>query len=347
MSSHPTSLDQITQNVWFNKGFLEGVKVKQCGNATQPATDVSFELAEAKIQNQELLVKLQDTTDTLQELQGILKAILSTPTTETPARKSYADAVTLPKRSATARSLRPGGKPTYLLAIRLAEAGVQNYYSTEPSEEQRATLEAGLHCLLEMARSGDSERSFSLVKALCREAHGTRAEHRTIGQKRVLSHWRNPNSPTSSNQLINPVATDPPEVWLEYFTRYPKPLPKGVRLDPRTGEPVFKDIVASRLLAHLRPVLPMLRVEFFTNMAALFSQPGEYRKLVLRYNLKISPSTKKYFPFDNTSKADLARPITPVDIARHYASNGISVDEVESVIEPWAQEYAKSRQERF
>ncbi|KAF9074914.1 hypothetical protein BDP27DRAFT_1316177 [Rhodocollybia butyracea] len=322
-----------------SKGFLEGVKVKQRDSATQPPTNVSFELTEVKIQNQELLVKLQDTTDTLQELQGLLKELLTTsaPSAEPPARKSYADTVTSSKRPVTARSSRPGGKPTHFLASRLAEAGISYYYSAEPSEEQRATLEAGLHRLFDKARSGNNERSFSLVKALCREAHGTDTEHKTSGQKLVLSHWRNPNSPTSfpdSNQLINP-----------YFTRYPKTLPKGVRLDPRTGDPVFNDIVASRLLAHLRPVLPMLRVEFSVTMAALFSQPGEYRKLVLEYNLKISPSTKKYLPFDTTSKADPAGSITPVDIARHYASNGISVEEVESVVEPWAREYAKSRQE--
>lgn len=282
------------------------------------------------------------------ELQGILKEILTTnPLSTEPSasrKKSYAESVASVKRSVTTRS-RPGTKPPNFLAIRLADVGITCYYAAKPSEDERAALEAGLKRLFEAARSGHSERSFSLVKALCREAHGTETDQKTHGQNFILSHWRNPNSPTSfpdSGQLINPVSTDPPEVWAEYFTRYPKTLPKGVRLDPEMGDPIFEDIVASRILAHLRPSLPMFRVEFSITMAALFSQPGEYSKLVFQHNLRISPSPK-YHPFDAMSKADPEGPITSLDIARHYASNGISVKEAESIIEPWAQEYAKSR----
>ncbi|KAJ3814836.1 hypothetical protein F5876DRAFT_31935, partial [Lentinula aff. lateritia] len=216
-----------------------------------------------------------------------------------------------------------------------------------------------LGTLIQKAHDGD-ERSVSLIKLLCREAHATPPERKTHGQRYVLARWRNPsfcprrgrsntNPSFTSNphqtQIINPQSNDPPEAWIAYYTRYPKSLPKGVRVNSKTGAPLFGDIVASRLLARLRPTASQYRAEFNIAMINLFIHRGQFRQMVQDGQIQIPRIANIYQPFEPEGRIEQGELISVFDVVLHYAKCGVSIEDVENYVEPWTEVYAKQKYE--
>ncbi|KIK59839.1 hypothetical protein GYMLUDRAFT_44310, partial [Collybiopsis luxurians FD-317 M1] len=347
--SPPSSTAEISARMLFYRGFLEGLRRAASAPDSRHAA-VAYDLAEAKIQVAELNCKVKDLTDTLAELQDAFRLEISTPAqgdaatlplSHSSSNKSYAAIVSPLSSTASRNTFSRVRSPPYTEAVKSI---VPEYYSESLNNENQSGVERALRSLFQKAQTGD-EFSLSLVKALCREAHATVPERKSFGQKFVLARWRNPQSlsfPQDSSVTPNPQHSDPPEVWVEYYTRYPSSLPKGVRRDLATGGPLYSDIVASRILAHVRPAISQTRVEFNAAMVSLFSNPGEYRRMIMEHHIHV-PSKRDYHPFREEMKSRPNEPVTSLDVARHYAKCGIEIEEVERSIEGWALEYAKER----
>ncbi|KAJ4465794.1 hypothetical protein C8J55DRAFT_493285 [Lentinula edodes] len=221
-----------------------------------------------------------------------------------------------------------------------AGASIPGYYSN--SEATEKSVDAALGTLMQHAHDGD-ERLLTLVQLLCSEAHGTPARRRTYGQRYVLSRWRNPLRACSNLHplLTNPKFDDPPTVWQEYYTQYIHALPKGVRINTETGVPVYGDVVASRLLARLRPSNSHYRAEFNIAVINLFIYRGQFRQLVQDGQVWIPHIADVYHTFQPEGRADWCT-ISVLDVARHFAKCGVSIEEIENFVEPWIEEFAKS-----
>ncbi|KAJ3752680.1 hypothetical protein EV360DRAFT_75145 [Lentinula raphanica] len=244
----------------------------------------------------------------------------------------------------------PSTRPIRREFVELARASIPGYYSTSASELVSHSVDNALGNLFGTAQAGN-EQSIALVKALCREAHATQPERKTYGQRRILRDWRNPfnhsqPSPISGSQpihVVNPQRNDPPAVWVEYYTRYPKSLPRGVRVNPRTGAPFLEDVTASRLLARLRPTSSLYRTEFNIAMTKLFITKGQYAEFIRDGVVQIPQPTVDYQPFD--PGCSRKEPINIVEVAQHYSKCGVSIETVETNVEFWVVEYMK--QTRF
>ncbi|KAJ4488030.1 hypothetical protein J3R30DRAFT_3432880 [Lentinula aciculospora] len=378
--------------LWFHKGFVEGLKRARSPSASDESFEgLSFELAETHLQLKETQMKLHDNVDALGEVLRTLPNIIEDRTT--PSITSDGDTQTLssarspspPRFQTASQTVRtpnesftlvphPPTRPLFRIPalsrrpntrnyIDIARESIPGYYSTSNSEAVHASVDSALVYLFEKAREGD-ERAMYLIKALCRQAHGTPPEHKTYGQKHILSRWRNPSflprrgdrsnihsisESTSQEILVNPQHNDPPEDWIKYYTRYPKSLPKGVRVDPTTNAPLYGDIVASRLLARLRPNSSQFRAEFNVAMVTLFINRGRFREMVKSRQIQLC-DVVAYRPYDPEDRSDselseLEGVISVLDIAKHYAKCGVSVEEVGRYIEPWVEEYAKVKYE--
>ncbi|KAJ3792800.1 hypothetical protein GGU11DRAFT_467298 [Lentinula aff. detonsa] len=338
-----------------------------------------YDLAETQFQLQETQSKLSDATETLGELQNTFRDVIGVkglsndgdartaspsspcsplPQTQAPTIRTYAEslqplAAFHPPPSSSRRRVQlsrpPGGRLINRSYIETARVSIPGYYSENSSEAVCSTIDAALTRLFIKARAGN-EYSTALVKALCREAHGTPPERKTYGQKYILSQWRNPSNlphglhlSNNPSHLINPQHNDPPEAWIAYYTQYPKSLPKGVRVNPETGAPIFGDIVASRLLARLRPNISQLRAEFNIVMINLFTQRGQYRRMIRENLVNIPQAAVNYQPFEPGCREEAEGPIAVLDVARHYSNCGVSIEVVESYVESWAEEYAKKK----
>ncbi|KAJ3908799.1 hypothetical protein F5879DRAFT_918779 [Lentinula edodes] len=270
----------------------------------------------------------------------------STPATSL-SPMTYAESLQLstaaPSPSARLASAPQPNTRTFSQMVRILVPG---YY--QDSEGTQGSVDAALRELITKAHEGDA-RSFAFIKRLCREAHGTPADQKSYGQRYILTRWRNPTfyprrgrSNIDSTHpyhipLPNPQRNDPPETWTAFYTQHPRRLPKGVRLDPRTGVPLFGDIVASRLLALFRPTNPQYRAEFIVAMISLFVHRGQFKQMVQTGQVWIPQNSYAKQPFDHENKTN---PITALDVAQHYARCGVSVKEVEIYVEPWTEDFA-------
>ncbi|KAJ3928236.1 MAG: hypothetical protein NXY57DRAFT_964727 [Lentinula lateritia] len=263
---------------------------------------------------------------------------------------TYAESLQLstaaPSPSARLASAPQANTRTFSQMVRVLVPG---YY--QDSEGTQGSVDAALRELITKAHEGDV-RSLAFIKLLCREAHGTPADQKSYGQRYILTRWRNPtfyprrgrsnidSTHPYHTPVTNPQRNDPPEMWTAFYTQHPRRLPKGVRLDPRTGVPLFGDIVASRLLALFRPTNPQHRAEFVVAMINLFVHRGRFKQMVQTRQVWIPQNPYAKQPFDHENKTN---PITALDVAQHYARCGVSVKEVEIYIEPWTEEYAKQK----
>ncbi|KAJ4495620.1 hypothetical protein C8R41DRAFT_918741 [Lentinula lateritia] len=371
----PASTSINSRWLWFHKGFVEGLKrARAPSESDEKFEDLAYDLAETQVKLEETQTKLDDMTEVLGEKlfreeinensRGVNNNINCTTSTN-----SYPSSTSLPSTRTYAESLQQSITPvaTSLSARRAiplsnqrpnsrrSSEAIPGYYST--SEASQTSVDAALGTLIEKAHGGD-ERSISLIKFLCREAHGTPPERKTYGQRYILARWRNPsfcprrgrpntNPSSTSNlhQLINPQSNDPPEAWIAYYTRYPRSLPKGVRVNSKTGAPLFGDIVASRLLARLRPTASQYRAEFNVAMINLFIHQGQFREMVHDGQIQIPPIADIYQPFEPDDKIEQGDLISVLDVARHYAKCGVSIEDVENYVEPWTEEYTKQKYE--
>ncbi|KAF8831360.1 hypothetical protein F5879DRAFT_920642 [Lentinula edodes] len=375
----PASTSINSRWLWFHKGFVEGLKRARAPSETdQNFENLAYDLAETQVKLEETQTKLDDTAQVLGEVQKLFREeiIVSsqgsdnnndcTPSTNSSptspslqSTRTYAESLQLPitpvatplsaRRALTLSNRRPNSRSSY--------EAIPDYYST--SEASQTSVDAALGTLIQKAHDGD-ERSISLIKVLCREAHGTPPERKTYGQRYILARWRNPsfcprrgrsntNPSSTSNphlpQLINPQSNDPPEAWIAYYTRYPKSLPKGVRVNSKTRAPLFGDIVASRLLARLRPTASQYRAEFNVAMINLFIHRGQFRQMVQDGQIQIPRIADIYQPFEPEGRIEQGQLISVLDVARHYAKCGVSIEDVENYVEPWTEEYAKQKYE--
>ncbi|KAE9389317.1 hypothetical protein BT96DRAFT_946946 [Gymnopus androsaceus JB14] len=241
-------------------------------------------------------------------------------------------------------------------------ADIPDYYT---AMSFKSGVRKSLAALFSAAHNHDAA-ALAKCKALCTEAHATEPEKKTFGMNFVLTQWRNPSSDPSirssssassipaSRQtnyrarvagIPNPRAEDPPEVWLQFLRTHPSNWPIGVRKQSN-GDAVLSDLIASRMLAHTRPSLQsssLLRQQFVNVMLSLFTMKGRYEKLVNRLALKIAPIVK-YRPFSDSSRSES---ISEEDVARHYASCGLTIKMVEENVENWAIEYKLEKGESY
>ncbi|KAE9410760.1 hypothetical protein BT96DRAFT_912228 [Gymnopus androsaceus JB14] len=145
----------------------------------------------------------------------------------------------------------------------------------------------------------------------------------------------------------NPRKDDPPEVWLEFLRIHAGNWPVGVRKQSN-GDAVLSDLIASRMLAHMRPDLqpsPSLRQNYVAAVLSLFTVKGRYKDLVAHLGLQISPiTTFRVFTPDSAESANI---ISEEDVARHYASCGVTVKMAEENVENWAIQYKRAKEEEY
>ncbi|KAJ3725895.1 hypothetical protein C8R42DRAFT_639668 [Lentinula raphanica] len=364
---------------WYHKGFVEGLKrARAPSSADENIESLTYDLSETRVRLEETQVKLSDTAETLGEF---LKPLVDRPTetynngvdanargppsmfpspqpgavpiqpANSPPPTSEMAPEDCPPPAPSPRRRIQHSRPIRREYVELARSWIPGYYSTSSNSALVShSVDNALEDLFRTAQAGN-ERSMALVKALCREAHATPPEQKTYGQRRILSGWRNPfnhsqssqNSGSPPDHLVNPQYNDPPEVWVAYYTRYPKSLPRGVRVDPRTGAPFLGDVTASRLLARLRPTSPQYRAEFNIAMTKLFITKGQYAELIRDGVVQIPRPTVDYQPFDPGCSRE--EPINMIEVAQHYSRCGVSVKTVETNVEFWVVEYAKRKQD--
>ncbi|KAJ7664410.1 hypothetical protein DFH06DRAFT_1470788 [Mycena polygramma] len=229
-------------------------------------------------------------------------------------------------------------------------------YSSSPMGRAPKTLRQ-LQYLMNRAHQPGNDECLAKVKMLCAEAHQTPREEKTELQRYILANWRNPDpslsgsassTPPSAPLLLpneallppranNPRVDDPVEVWHTYLTTHRGSWPRGVRRQA-DGSPHMGDLKASRTVARLRPAIgdngdTSSRSEFMACAAQLFASPGMYQDLLRRNALSVAPVVS-YKPYRATHFS-----ITAAEVARHFASSGISVTEAVEELEPWALEY--------
>ncbi|KAJ4001858.1 hypothetical protein F5050DRAFT_1144494 [Lentinula boryana] len=246
---------------------------------------------------------------------------------------------------------------------------IPGYYNDNRLASETKTT---LRSLFEAAHAGDAD-ALVKCKALCREAHLLNAQARTFGMRFVLIHWKKPSANINSSRgeqschrnrrqsnvpvatvssgtsdaivaLTNPKMTDPPEMWYEYLKTHSRSWPNGVRRQDN-GNPWMPDLRASRIFAQLRPTLDnsqhQVRNQFTIAVLSLFTDRGRYKTLVRQLGLQVS-SFANYVPFTFNGSSTCSEE----DVARHYASCGVTVKEVENEIEGWAVQHELERKRR-
>ncbi|KIK51209.1 hypothetical protein GYMLUDRAFT_50707 [Collybiopsis luxurians FD-317 M1] len=335
--SPPKSHD--SHQVWYTKGFIEGLRrsrqgVQALSKQSQDLARVLYELEEEKMLRRESQSLLEDTTSMLQEMQQLI--------VRPKTNKSSSMPVSSAPTTGSQLSMAPDDY------IKDVENLVPGYYTSSTTDNSPdPIIERALCSLFQTAQSGPSSKEFTLVKALCREAHGVPPKKRTYGQKYVLKKWRNPETASwkcveGSEPLTNPQAMDPPEVWYAYFKIYTNAWPRGVQALPNSCEPIYELVVGSRIFARLRPALGELRSEFASAAIALFTVTGKYRKFITEGHIPLA-AEKMYRTFDTRTHEGS---LTVDDVAIHYASCGISVEEAETCVEPWARCYEQDARRR-
>ncbi|KAF5347548.1 hypothetical protein D9757_014300 [Collybiopsis confluens] len=367
-----------SEKAWFTKGFIDGLRwsanQKNVNDSqvqpepSQPSrsvdlADLLYQVEEQRLQKRELKSHLDDAVGILQEMQGYMLSSLSN-STDSPLSSSPASATTSPIVDPSApnssfpsaviarpRAPPPQARPRYDHVEEIRKL-VPGYYDPAVDSPTGTTpdpiIERALNSLFRDAQiSGSSSNAFLLVKHLCREAHGTTASARSVGQRYILRKWRNPEIGTWNTHpglqlsvpLANPLANDTPEVWYAYLKAYPSTWPKGIRAHPESKEPIFELVVGSRIYALLRPEMSDLRIEFITALLDLFTVPGQYKALLRELQIPLAAQTS----YRALGIRNHEGPLTKVDVAKHYASCGVTVEAVEAYVEPWAHIFEQDR----
>ncbi|KAJ4480106.1 hypothetical protein J3R30DRAFT_3701405 [Lentinula aciculospora] len=177
--------------------------------------------------------------------------------------------------------------------------------------------------------------------------HEDRHQRNDVAAASSISSVVSTSSDTGRISLLNPKITDPPETWFQYLKAHSLSWPNGVRKESN-GDPWMADLVASRMFARLRPpnksdVTKHARNQFTASTISLFTDRGRYKSLVRWLGLRIS-SVANYVPFVDPSGG--LGTVSEEDVARHYASCGVTVEEVETEVEGWAIQFKRERDER-
>jgi hypothetical protein len=213
----------------------------------------------------------------------------------------------------------------------------------QPSFNQRARMPKNipmLQSLMKSAHQPNNVDALRKIKLLCAEAHQTPKEEKTDLQRYLLTHWRNPaigDLRSLPAPKTNPRLEDPVQSWVEYLTEHQTSWPRGVRRDEQ-GRPNVSDLTASRLIARLRPEVdqtggPTSRYGFAACAAQLFSQTGMYQECIKSASIDIAPAIT-YIRFTG-----MLAETTFGDLARHFASCGVTLAMAAEQLEPWAREY--------
>jgi len=183
----------------------------------------------------------------------------------------------------------------------------------------------------------------AFIKALVTEAQ--RATEKSQLQLYLVRNWKKPfwqggSLNTEPNtRVVQPGQDDSPEAWLAWYVARPlQALPLGVRRDEE-GKPRLSDIVATRIMARLRPITVQgdqasiaARNRFYELVAELITIPHRYEQLLALQNVTIATSAA-YAPFHAP-----AEDMTLDSVACHFATCGISVKTVDEHFGPCMQE---------
>ncbi|KAF5392398.1 hypothetical protein D9757_001548 [Collybiopsis confluens] len=169
--------------------------------------------------------------------------------------------------------------------------------------------------------------------------HGNRGAHARESEVRTRPE-------RISSGLSNPKAEDPAEKWFEYLKTHSTSWPNGVRKG-QNGDPNMSDLRASRIHAQVRPPGPpqyptAYRLTFTISTVSLFGNKGRYRSIVGRLRLRIAPVPRYHSYPGEGGSIDLN--VSEEDVARHYATCGVTVKEAEEFIEDWAIHFKGQRE---
>ncbi|KAF7978833.1 hypothetical protein HWV62_44629 [Athelia sp. TMB] len=197
------------------------------------------------------------------------------------------------------------------------------------------------------AHQPGNEDALLMVQELCREAHDTPRESRMDFQKYLLSAWRRPVSLDEDDTSLryapsgpdNPTFDAPAEEWYMYYQARPSSfeLPRGIRRDSE-GRPFLSDVKAFRTVARLGPTRSEedadIRPRYKRLVMILFFVPGLYLRAITKSGLTI-PGTITYAHMKWSSGAGV---VTVNDVARHFATCGITAHDADHELGPWARE---------
>jgi len=197
--------------------------------------------------------------------------------------------------------------------------------------------------LINIAHKPGNVAALWKVKFLRREAQETKKEERTPVQTHLIEKWRSPEwddgsySPPKPKRKgpPNPIADASAEEWAVYYATLPttsSQLPRELRRDPE-GKPLLSDVIALRTVTRLKPGKSDDNgIQFKPAVAQFFSVQGAYEDSLRNQNLTIAPSVT-YTPYTGSNTDD---------IARHFASCGITCAVANTNLGPWAREYLQS-----
>jgi len=193
--------------------------------------------------------------------------------------------------------------------------------------------------LMNMAHRPGNVAALRKVKCLRIEAQETEKKERTDVQTHLLEMWRSvewdDGSPPKPKRKGPPNPTASAEEWKVYYATLPTTspqLPRELRRDPE-GKPLLSDVIALRTVARLKPGKSDDNgIQFKPAVAQFFSVQGAYEDSLRNQNLTIAPSVT-YTPYTGSNTDD---------IARHFASCGITYAVANTHLGPWAREYLQS-----
>ena len=205
-----------------------------------------------------------------------------------------------------------------------------------------------LEKIMKAAHQPGNRAALLRVKALCREAHETPRAEKTDVQRYLLAKWTNPTwsddnveSFSTPASIPTPRLDDTVEVHMAYFARHRDSLPRGIPRDAR-GNNLRCYLQAHRTVGLLRPekvsddrnpLTSSQRTQFKLMAAELFSDRTAYACFLERN--RIAVAREKVYRSYSSPLQDA----TVEDVARHFATCGVSIAEAETELYPWALEY--------
>lgn len=227
-----------------------------------------------------------------------------------------------------------------------AYAGVSQNKTRDPKlNEKRLKSPKDAEMLMKAARKPGNLKALNAVKWELRKAHAVAKDHRTPADNRLIAEWRTAEWDDGSHALrevvlktampISPVTDAPIEEWVKFYgAMSTHQFPPSVRRDEQ-GLPLRSDVKALRTVARLRPEKTIPNSPntgyFKPVVVRLFSVHGAYHESILRQGLHVA-SPAKYTPYVGS----LADGVTGDDIACHFAACGVTVEDAENDLGPWA-----------